>query len=70
MVSIRAQASQNNQPREDEMDDFGDNASDLSLPGIGTRTFKIENNAHSYGDQKKDHERIRIQYLESNLKKT
>ena len=41
MVNTRAQASQHNQPREDEMDDFDDNSSDLSLPGIATRTFKI-----------------------------
>ena len=52
MVNTRAQASQNNQPREDEMDDFGDNASDLSLPRIA---LEIENNAHSYGDQERDH---------------
>ena len=41
MVNTRDQASQKNQPREDEMDDFDDNAIDLSLPGIGTRTFEV-----------------------------
>ena len=41
MVNTRNHASQNNQPREDEMDDFDDNAIDLSLPGIGTRTFEV-----------------------------
>ena len=51
MVNTRPQASQNSLPREDEMDDFCDNTSDLSLPGIGTRTFKIENNSRDYEDQ-------------------
>ena len=42
MVNTRAQALQNSLPREDEIDNFNDNASDLSLPEIGTHTFEIE----------------------------
>ena len=64
MVTTRAQASQTNLPREDEMDgedDFDDNASDLSLPGIGSRTFEIESFDRNYEDQEKDHERVRIE---------
>ena len=61
MVNTRAQASQNKLPREDEMDDFDDNASDLSLPGIGSRTFEIENFDRNYEDQERDHERVGIE---------
>ena len=55
MVNTRAQALQNNLPRKDEMDVFDDNASDLSLPGIGSRTFEIENFDRHYEDQERDH---------------
>ena len=61
MVNTRVQASQNNQSREDEMNDFDDNSSKLSPPEFGTRTFEIKNNAHSYGEQERDHERVRIE---------
>ena len=61
MVNTRAQASQNNLSREEEMDDFDDNASDLSLPGVGTRTFEKENNDRIYENQERDHERVRIE---------
>ena len=43
------------------MDDFDDNASDLSLPGIGTSTFEMENNAHCYRDQERGLESVRIE---------
>ena len=57
MVNTRAQASQKNLPRKDEMDDFDDNASDLSFPEVGTRTFEIEDDDRNYDDQERDHER-------------
>ena len=67
MENTRAQASQHNQPREDEMDDIDDNSSDFSLPGIGTRTFEMENNAISYEDQGRDHERVRIERRDNEM---
>ena len=39
------------------MDDFDDNASDLSFPEVGTRTFEIEDDDRNYDDQERDHER-------------
>ena len=51
------------------MDDFDDNASNLGLPGVGTRTFELENNDQSYGDQERDHERIRIESRFNELNK-
>ena len=61
MGNTRLQASQNNQSREDKMNDFDDNSSELSFPKFGTRTFEIENYAHRNGEQKRDHERVRIE---------
>ena len=43
------------------MDDFDDNASDLSLPEISRRTFGKENIGRDNVDQERDHERVRIQ---------
>ena len=47
MVNTRDQASQNNQTREHEINDFDDNSSKLSLPEFDTPSFATENNAHS-----------------------
>ena len=58
MVNTRAQASQNNQSREYEMNDYDDNSSDISLPDFGARTFEIENNTNNYGEQDRNHEPI------------
>ena len=50
-----------NQNREDEMTDYDDNASDISLPDLSTRTFELENNVNTFGEQKREHERMRIE---------
>ena len=61
MVNTRAQASLSTQSREDEMNDYDDNSSDISLSEFGTRTFEIEINTKNYGEQDRDNERIRIE---------
>ena len=50
MVNTRAQAWQNNQSRE-EMNDYDDTSSDISLPELGV--FEIENKTNNYGEQER-----------------
>ena len=61
MVNTRSQAPQSNQIREDVMSDYDDNSSDISLPDFGTRTFEIKKNTNNYGEQERDHQRLRIE---------
>ena len=61
MVNTRAQASLSTQSREDEMNYYDDNSSDISLSEFGTRTFEIEINTKNYGEQDRDNERIPIE---------
>ena len=61
MVNTRAQAPQNNLPREDEMDDFEDNTSDLSLAEICTHPFELVSNDQNYEDSERDFDRVRTE---------
>ena len=61
MVNTRAQTSQNNPNREDEMNDYDDNSSDISLQEFSTRTFELENIVNNFSEQEREHERVRIE---------
>ena len=61
MVNTRAQTSQTILATEDDVNDYDNNSSDISLPEFGTRTFELESNVNNFSEQEREHERVRIE---------